>query len=62
MTKEQQFNPLKSRTYHPFNLKGKQGAESKDDPEDRTNNQSDPEDSGLRICRLLLPGTLKKTG
>lgn len=41
--------PLKSVTYHPFNLEGKEGAESKDDPEDRTNDQSEPEDSGLRI-------------
>lgn len=60
MTKERQFDPLKLRTYHPFNPEVDEGAESKDDPEDRTNNQSEPEDSGLRIWRLLLPSALKK--
>lgn len=60
MTKERQFDPLKLRTYHPFNPEVDEGAESKDDPEERTNNQSEPEDSGLRIWRLLLPSALKK--
>lgn len=49
MTKEHQFHPLKLKTYHPFNPEVDQGGENKDDPEDRTNNQSEPEDSGLRI-------------
>lgn len=34
-------------TYHPFNLEGDEGAERENDPDARTNNQSNPEDSGF---------------